>query len=48
MSSSSAAIGGVIAIVAIFVFFPIAKMLVAAFVTEDGGYSVVEFFPQVL
>ncbi len=33
------AIGGVIAIVATFVFFPIAKMLTAAFVTEDGGYS---------
>ncbi len=37
------AIAGVIAIVAIFVFFPIAKMLVAAFVTEEGGYSVSVF-----
>ena len=37
------AIGGVIAIVAIFVFFPIAKMLLAAFVTEDGGYSITIF-----
>ena len=42
------AIGGVIAVVTIFVFFPIAKMLVAAFVTEDGGYSVLGFFAEVL
>lgn len=34
------AIGGVIAIVTVFVFFPIAKMLFAAFVTEDGAYSI--------
>ncbi|MGR3661654.1 MAG: ABC transporter permease [Paracoccaceae bacterium] len=34
------AIGGVIAIVTIFVFFPIAKMLLAAFVTDEGGYSI--------
>lgn len=33
------AIGGVIVIVATFVFFPIAKMLLAAFITDDGGYS---------
>jgi iron(III) transport system permease protein len=33
------AIGGVIVIVAAFVFFPIAKMLLAAFITEEGGYS---------
>ncbi len=33
------AIGGVIVIVTAFVFFPIAKMLTAAFITEDGGYS---------
>lgn len=33
------AIGAVIVIVATFVFFPIAKMLIAAFVTEEGGYS---------
>jgi iron(III) transport system permease protein len=33
------AIGGVIVIVTTFVFFPIAKMLLAAFVTEEGGYS---------
>jgi len=32
-------IGGVIVIVTIFVFFPIAKMLTAAFITDDGGYS---------
>ncbi|MDN5786751.1 MAG: iron ABC transporter permease, partial [Pseudorhodobacter sp.] len=40
----TAAIGGVIAVVAIFVFFPIVKMLGAAFVTDDGGYSIVQFF----
>ncbi len=34
------AIGGVIVVVAIFVFFPIARMLISAFITEDGGYSV--------
>ncbi|WP_299741465.1 iron ABC transporter permease [uncultured Tateyamaria sp.] len=33
------AIGGIITIVTVFVFFPIAKMLFAAFVTEDGAYS---------
>ncbi len=33
------AIGGVIVIVTTFVFFPIAKMLLAAFITEEGGYS---------
>ncbi|WP_298359343.1 iron ABC transporter permease [uncultured Litoreibacter sp.] len=32
-------IGGVIVIVTVFVFFPIAKMLTAAFITDDGGYS---------
>jgi len=37
------AIGAVIAVVSVFVFFPIAKMLVAAFITEDGGYSVSVF-----
>ncbi|MFQ5438212.1 MAG: ABC transporter permease, partial [Paracoccaceae bacterium] len=30
----------VIAIVTLFVFFPIAKMLIAAFITQDGGYSI--------
>ncbi len=34
------AIGLVIAIVTVFVFFPIAKMLIAAFITEDGSYSI--------
>ncbi len=38
------AIGGVIVIVTAFVFFPIAKMLFAAFVTEDGSYSIAVFF----
>ena len=33
------AIGGVITIVTAFVFFPISKMLFAAFVTEHGSYS---------
>ncbi len=37
------AIGGVIVIVTTFVFFPIAKMLLAAFITEDGGYSATVF-----
>ncbi|WP_323770662.1 iron ABC transporter permease [Antarctobacter sp.] len=42
------AIGGVIVIVTVFVFFPIAKMLFAAFVTEDGSYSVTVFFAKFL
>ena len=42
----TSAIGGVIAVVTIFVFFPIAKMLLVAFATEDGGYSVIGFFPK--
>lgn len=37
------AIGGVIVIVTTFVFFPISKMLLAAFVTEEGGYSATIF-----
>ena len=37
------AIGGIILVVTVFVFFPIAKMLVAAFLTEDGIYSVSVF-----
>ncbi len=37
------AIGGVIVIVAAFVFFPIANMLFAAFITEDGAYSIAVF-----
>ncbi len=37
------AIGGVIVIVTAFVFLPIAKMLFAAFVTEDGAYSLSVF-----
>jgi len=35
----TAAIGGVITIVSIFVFLPIVKMLGAAFISDDGGYS---------
>jgi len=42
------AIGGVIVIVATFVFFPIARMLFAAFVTEEGGYSIGLFFSKFL
>ncbi|MBT6299016.1 MAG: iron ABC transporter permease [Rhodobacteraceae bacterium] len=37
------AIAGIILVVTVFVFFPIAKMLVAAFITEDGMYSVSVF-----
>ena len=37
------AIGGVIVIVTTFVFFPIAKMLLATFITEEGGYSAAVF-----
>ncbi|WP_347313368.1 ABC transporter permease [Defluviimonas sp. SAOS-178_SWC] len=37
------AIGGVIAVVTIFVFFPIAKLMVAAFITEEGSYSILTF-----
>ena len=33
-------IAGVVVIVTAFVFFPIAKMLTAAFITQDGGYSI--------
>ena len=42
------AIGGVIAVVSIFVFFPIGKMLVAAFVTEDQSYSIAVFLSKFL
>jgi len=41
-------IGGIIAIVSIFVFFPIAKTLLAAFVTEDGTYSAAVFTSKFL
>lgn len=44
----SSAIGGVIAVVAVFVFFPIVKMLLAAFAVDGGGYSVAGFFPKFL
>ncbi|MEO1025274.1 MAG: iron ABC transporter permease [Pseudomonadota bacterium] len=40
------AIGGLIAIVTIFVFFPIAQMLFAAFITEEGTYSVTVFLSK--
>lgn len=36
-------IGGVITIVVAFVFFPIGNMLISAFVTDDGAYSVSVF-----
>lgn len=41
-------IGFVITVVAVFVFFPITKLLIAAFVTEDNTYSVVVFFSKFL
>ena len=34
---------GIVVIVTIFVFFPIAKMLTAAFITDGGGYSLSVF-----
>ena len=37
------AIGGVIVIVATFVFFPIGRMLFAAFIADEGGYSLTIF-----
>ncbi len=40
------AIGGVIAVVTVFVFYPILIMMLAAFATDDGGYSVLGFFPK--
>ena len=40
------AIGGVIVIVATFVFFPISRMLIAAFITDDGGYAFGAFFSK--
>ena len=40
------AIGGVIAVVSVFVFYPILIMMLAAFATDDGGYSVIGFFPK--
>jgi iron(III) transport system permease protein len=40
------AIGGVIAVVSVFVFYPILIMMMAAFATDDGGYSVLGFFPK--
>ena len=46
MCSLSAPLAAVIAIVATFVFFPIAKMLTAAFITEEGGYSVSVFLSK--
>lgn len=40
------AIGFVIAIVTIFVFYPILNMLASAFITQDNSYSVVVFFEK--
>ncbi|MEM6595899.1 MAG: iron ABC transporter permease [Pseudomonadota bacterium] len=40
------AIGGVITMVTIFVFFPIAQMLFAAFITEEGTYSAAVFLAK--
>ena len=41
------AIGLIIALVAIFVFFPVLHILVRAFEVE-GGYSLIEFFPHLV
>ncbi|MEP3048276.1 MAG: iron ABC transporter permease [Roseibium sp.] len=41
-------IGFVITVVSVFVFFPIAKLLIAAFITEDNTYSVAVFFSKFL
>ncbi|MGJ8534558.1 MAG: ABC transporter permease [Alphaproteobacteria bacterium] len=41
-------IGFVVAVVGVFVFFPIARMLIAAFITEEGSYSVSVFFSKFL
>ncbi|WP_415184793.1 ABC transporter permease [Phaeovulum sp.] len=38
------AIGGVIAVVTIFVFYPIFIMMMSAFAVQGGGYSLSEFF----
>ena len=40
------AIGCVITIVAAFVFFPISRMLVAAFISDEGGYSTAVFLSK--
>jgi len=39
-------IGFVIAVVGLFVFFPIARMLLSAFITDDGSYSAQVFFEK--
>lgn len=41
------AIGFVIAIVSVFVFFPIANMLASAFITDDNAYSFSVFFDKI-
>ncbi len=40
------AIGGVVVTVAVFVFFPIVNMLISAFVTDTGEYSVIVFLSK--
>lgn len=40
------AIGSVIALITVFVFFPIANMLASAFITEDQSYSIAVFFSK--
>lgn len=39
-------IGTIVALVAVFVFFPIAHVLVTAFETSDGGYGASRFFSR--
>jgi iron(III) transport system permease protein len=41
-------IGFVVTVVTVFVFFPITKLLIAAFITEDNSYSVAVFFSKFL
>ncbi len=39
-------IGLIIAMVGVFVFFPVAHILIGAFKVKGGGFSVLEFFPR--
>jgi len=41
-------IGLIIALVVVFVFYPVAHILIRAFEVNGGGYSVVQFFPNYL
>ncbi len=39
-------IGAVVVTVAVFIFFPIAKMFAAAFITDEGSYSILVFLSK--